>query len=349
MGVDAGSVAQLVLCLQEPELTLKRIAASALSEIAKHSPELAHAVVDAGAVAYLAPLIQHPDAKLKRQVCSALAQIAKHSVELAEVVVEAEIFPKILTCLKDLDLVVRKNSATLIREIAKHTPELATLIVNAGGHAAMIDYITESKGAGRLPGIMTLGYIAAFSETLALAIIVHQGILPLKDSLVSESEDHIKAAAAWSLCQIGRHTPDHARALAVADVFGKLIEVYASNESSEDLKKKAQSGLKNVLQKCTYLPALEPLLQTAPDAKIKKYLIQQFAKILPTNPAARKSFVQSGCLKIVQELKAEEGSKLQEYINTINSCYAPEIVQYFSPNYAQTLLKKLDDYEDAKS
>ena len=38
--VDAGAVAQLVLCLQEPELALRRISASALSEIAKHSPEV---------------------------------------------------------------------------------------------------------------------------------------------------------------------------------------------------------------------------------------------------------------------------------------------------------------------
>jgi hypothetical protein len=38
--VDAGAIAQLVLCLQEPELALRRISASALSEIAKHSPEV---------------------------------------------------------------------------------------------------------------------------------------------------------------------------------------------------------------------------------------------------------------------------------------------------------------------
>jgi 3-methyladenine DNA glycosylase AlkD len=256
--------------------------------------QLAHAVVDAGAVAYLAPLIQHPDAKLKRQVCSALAQIAKHSVDLAEVVVEAEIFPKILACLKDMDLVVRKNAATLIREVAKHTPELATLIVNAGGHAAIIDYISEAKGNARLPGIMTLGYIAAFSETLALAIVVHQGILPLKDALVNETEDHIKSAAAWSLCQVGRHTPDHARALAVADVFSKLVDAYVSPASSEDLQQKSQRGLKSVLQKCTYLPALEPLLHTAPE-KIAKYLVQQFAKVLPTSPESRKSVRACAC------------------------------------------------------
>ena len=45
-----GAVGLLVLCVQEPDLSLKRIAASALSDIAKHTPELAQAVVDAGAV-----------------------------------------------------------------------------------------------------------------------------------------------------------------------------------------------------------------------------------------------------------------------------------------------------------
>ena len=54
--------------IQEPELSLKRIAASALSDICKHSPELAQTVVDAGAIAHLAQMILNPDAKLK--VCS---------------------------------------------------------------------------------------------------------------------------------------------------------------------------------------------------------------------------------------------------------------------------------------
>lgn len=172
------------------------------------------AVVDAGAVAYLAPLISHPDAKLKRQVCCTLAHIAKHSVDLAEVVVEAEIFPNILNCLRDADTMVRKNAAMCIREVSKHTPELAKLIVNSGGAAALVDYITESQGNNKLPGIMAIGYIAAFSETLALAAIVSKAVLPLKEALVQEPEDHIKAACAWTLGQIGRHTPDHARALA---------------------------------------------------------------------------------------------------------------------------------------
>ncbi|KAI1242657.1 hypothetical protein IHE44_0000195 [Lamprotornis superbus] len=304
--VDAGAVPLLVLCIQEPEIALKRIAASTLSDISKHSPELAQTVVDAGAIAHLAQMILNPDAKLKRQVLSALSQIAKHSVDLAELMVEAEIFPVVLTCLKDSDEYVKKNGATLIREIAKHTPELSQFVVNSGGVAAVIDCIGSCKGTVRLPGIMTLGYVAAHSENLSMAVIVS----------------------------------------------------------------KTKKALKNILQKCTYLPALEPLLHEAPH-NIMKHVIGQFSKpygpmdymlsfslawpsphlppfipsslpavlwtelrigitqgaqnVLPHDSKARRLFVTSGGLKKVQEIKAEPGSLLQEYINTINNCYPEEI------------------------
>lgn len=225
--VAAGAVPQLVLCLQEPELSLKRIAVSTLSEICKHNSELAQFVVDATAVPYLVPMIQHPDGKLKRQVCACLAHIAKHTVDLAEVVVEAEVIPKIFPCLKDVDPVVRRNTATCVREIVKHTPELAEGVVRGGGHGALIDYMNDTsiKGAAKLPAIMAIGYIAAFSESLAGGIIALHGIPPLKAALVDEPEDHIKAAAAWSIGQLGRHTADNAKAVALVDCLRPLINV----------------------------------------------------------------------------------------------------------------------------
>ena len=67
---------------------------------------------------------------------------------------------------------VIKNTAILIREVSKHTMELCQLILNAGGVAALIDYLGNTRGNVRLPGIMALGYIAAHSETLAMAVIV---------------------------------------------------------------------------------------------------------------------------------------------------------------------------------
>ena len=44
--------------------------------------------------------------------------------------------------------------------------------MNAGGVAAVVDYVGESRGNVRLPGIMMLGYVAAHSENLAMAVIV---------------------------------------------------------------------------------------------------------------------------------------------------------------------------------
>jgi len=330
--------------VQEPELSLKRVAASALSDICKHSPELAQAVVDGGAVAYVAPLILSPDGKLKRQVCSCLAQICKHSVDLAEVVVEAEIFPPILNLLKDFDVYVRKNAATCIREVCKHTPELAQLVVNAGGVGALVDFVTDARGNAALPGIMALGFISAFSETLALAVVVSKGIPPLINAVVVEPEDHIKAASAWSLGQIGRHSPDHAKALADANALPKLLAVYLHEASSEDLKTKSKRALKSVIQKCVHLPALEPLLHDAPET-ILAYVVNQFAKVLPHDVAARRSFVTSGGLQRVLELQPEPGAKMGDFVRSISECYPKEIIDYYSPNYSKQLLDTLDAAE----
>lgn len=275
---------------------------------------------------------------------SALSQIAKHSVDLAELVVEAEIFPVVLTCMKDSDEYVKKNGATLIREIAKHSPELSQFIVNAGGVAAVIDCIGSCKGTVRLPGIMMLGYVAAHSENLSMAVIVSKGIPPLCTCLLEEHEDHIKAAAAWALGQIGRHTPEHARAVAETNVLGTLLSMYMDIRSSEDLQLKAKRALKNILQKCTYLPALEPLLHDAPP-NIMKHIVGQFSKVLPHDSKARRLFVTSGGLKKVQEIKAEPGSLLQEYINTINNCYPEEVVRYYSPGYSEMLLERVENYQ----
>lgn len=55
------------------------------------------------------------------------------------------------------------------------------------------------------------------------------------------------------------------------------------------------------------------------------------SKVLPHDSKARRLFVTSGGLKKVQEIEAEPGSPLQEYINAINGCFPEEIVRYCVP------------------
>ncbi len=93
---------------------------------------------------------------------------------------------------------------------------------------------------------------------------------------------------------------------------------------------------------CSYLNALEPLISDCP-TDILQYVLHQFAKTLPHEHSARKSFIQSGGLKKIQEIKVEVGSKLKQYIDEINAQYPQEIIQYYSPGYEQTLWKKMEE------
>ena len=45
-----------------------------------------------------------------------------------------------------------------------------------------------------------------------------------------------QAAAAWALGQAGRHTPEHAKAVAQANVLPTLLQCYLRAGSSEDLQ-----------------------------------------------------------------------------------------------------------------
>lgn len=74
-----------------------------------------------------------------------------------------------------------------------------------------------------------------------------QGVPQLSVCLSEEPEDHIKAAAAWALGQIGRHTPEHARAVAVTNTLPVLLSLYMSAESSEDLQVKVSALFLTVL------------------------------------------------------------------------------------------------------
>ncbi|XP_022904975.1 sperm-associated antigen 6-like [Onthophagus taurus] len=341
--VDTGALPLLVLCLQEPEITLKQIGASSLSDIAKHSIELAQSVVDAGAVPHFAKNLNNPDEKLKKQVLHGLSCIAKHSNDLAEVVVEAEIFPNVLIHMAHACPAVRKNAACLVRDVVKHSLELTQLVVNTGGIGAVIEYMAQSLEESKVPCITACGYISGHSDLLAMSVIGCQGVIQLKTILDESEDDATLCVTAWALGQIGKHSPEHSKAVAAAGVFPKLLSLYLAYNSSEDLKYKCKVALKQCLQKCLMLSALEPLLNDCPK-NILKYVLGQFSKVLPNDAKARRLFVTSGGLSKVQEIDAEPGSTLLEYITIINSCFPEEIVRYYSPGYPDTLLEKVEQY-----
>jgi hypothetical protein len=86
------------------------------------------------------------------------------------------------------------------------------------------------------------------------------------------------------------------------------------------------------------------LIEPAPD-KIKKYVLEQIAKLLPKNPKAKVPFVTSGGFQSVQKIVPEPGSKIREYIDLINQCYPEQAVRYYSPQYPQDLISEIEAME----
>ena len=87
---------------------------------------------------------------------------------------------------------------------------------------------------------MAIGFVAAFSETLASTVIAEKAVLPLVDVIRNEDEDVLKGAATWTLAQIGKHSSEHAKAVAVTGTSHFLyrsspVSLFRNSERSREL------------------------------------------------------------------------------------------------------------------
>jgi HEAT repeat protein len=333
--VEAKAVHSLILCLQEPEVELKRAAAMTLSFICQHTKQLAQQVAEIG-LDQISFFVTFNDTVVKRNICLLLGNIVKHSVELADHVMDKLNPRKLLGCLNETDPIIAKNAAFCLCEIARKSFENSRKIVNNNGAAIIVEFITNVKGDVRLYGIMTLGFIASYKENLATEIIKARAINQLKDALQNETQQHIKAAACYALGQIGMHSSEHAKEVSDANVLYLMLFYYRAHESTDELKMQAKVALKNIIDKCSYLTALEPLIQKAPD-EILKHILDQYIKHLKNSTFEKKQFIQNEGLKKLQEIYHELPDQLKEKVHSINSYFPDSIVKYYSPEYAQAL------------
>jgi hypothetical protein len=129
--------------------------------------------------------------------------------------------------------------------------------------------------------------------------------VPLAAALTEEPEHHIRAATAWSIGQIGRHTPDHAKAVADTGVLMVLAALESDKSSSEDLKIKARQSLRAVVGKLTHLPALNALVQRKLPESIMKTVLEQLGKVLAHDASGRADFVRQGGLERILQITDE--------------------------------------------
>lgn len=342
----AGAVEQLSLCIQDPETSLKKVATMALSEIGKHNAELADRIANnAGTLRVLTGCLADRDWELRQYACMCLANIAKHNEDLAQKVANSDLFTRLINCIKDEKEKVQKQAVLCIKEIAVHSLDLAKMVCDIGGVTPyIVEYINRAPGVAKLHAIMTLGYVAGFDHDLAKSVVQCKGHIALVSALSQKVEDHVKAAAAWSLGQIGRHSSELAKELAEQKALNELLIVFAAAEEKGDLKNKAKKALKSIIQQCQEIEPLRPLLQTAPET-VLKHVVAQMAKVLKANPTARRPFAEKGSLKKLQDIHVAPESKLQSSINEINDLFPPEVTQHYSADYMNNLMKKIEEYK----
>ena len=66
------------------------------------------------------------------------------------------------------------------------------MIVNAGGIAPIVDYFNDCTGSANIPALMCLGYVSAYSETLALSVIMAKGVEPIIKLLSKDEDQNVK-------------------------------------------------------------------------------------------------------------------------------------------------------------
>ena len=76
---------------------------------------------------------------------------------------------------------------------------MAQLIVNSGGIVPIVEYLKESTGNARMPALMALGYISAFSETLAMSVILAKAVPVLAVVLDEEVEEHLLVSIIYNI------------------------------------------------------------------------------------------------------------------------------------------------------
>lgn len=104
-------------------------------------------------------------------------------------------------------------------------------------------------------------------------------IILLGEILHNKKDDALLSVTAWTIGQIGKHSSEHTNVIASANILPRLLDLYQSAGSSQDLRAKCKTSLKYCLQKCLMLTALEPLLYSAPSS-ILKYILGQYSKVV---------------------------------------------------------------------
>merc|ERR1712192_46605 len=167
---------------------------------------------------------------------------------------------------------------------------------------------------------------------------------------MGEADPNIQMRATYALGCLGKHSSDHAKSLAENDVLNNLMQILVNPNSIEELKKECRRALKMIIGNCTSVAALDKIITDDTPANILVQVFKQLAKVLPMDNQSKKAFVvNKGLRKILEKKQKIQGDPaIKKAIDDICSIYPDEMVKYYTPDYREVLLKKLEEYHDGE-
>ena len=333
---------------------VRRAATSALCAFARHTPALAEAVVLARAFPLALVLMRDTDVATRAAAASLVREVVKHSETLAATVAEAG---GVGSCVEFLGTVTSADSGGGGVAVSSSSSSSSSSQIPGGVLAATLTITPSGSGNGgvggalrgtaRLPAVMALGYIAAYSEPLAAAVVAAAGVSALRDALTDAgAEEHARSAAVWALGQVGKHSAACARAIANADILRLLLALASASPAQvgDDVREKARRALLAIVSQCDAIPALVALIPACPPREAVKVLAQ-LAALLGTDAGRRRDFLASGALKLIQRAdpaaraaSATHGSAAtREFVaNSALASGATSVDAFFAPPFATT-------------
>ncbi|KAL1459243.1 hypothetical protein WDU94_011248 [Cyamophila willieti] len=340
------AVEDLTMILASSDPRHKHAASFALDNIAKYNPQLARHVVSRGVIPLLVKAARDDNVNVKTNALQCLADISKQTPTLAKTVAEEGATTVAVEHLKYPRAAVQKSAAAILENVSMHNPRLADQVVLSDGVAGLLCVIDCSGSSKSLSAIMTLGYLASQSEQVAEQIILSDGIPRLKSILECESNaenEELQAAVAWTLGEIGKYSEEKVASLSKENVVALIFSKTTQLDTSDNFRKQCILALNMLIPKCECWQELMQMFQENESKEILPSLLCGLGKVLSCHPHARRSFVQSGCLTKLLEIK--ETPDIAPYLKTIYSCFPEDILQYSSPGYMQNLIKLVDSYQ----
>ncbi|KAL5238775.1 hypothetical protein ACI65C_006185 [Semiaphis heraclei] len=347
--VSSGILPQIVQSLKEERHNSKLHALITLSEIAKHNQKLANKIVSVNtlprAVIFLST-DYNTEVKLQASALALIKNIAKHSLKLTETVLESHIFPEVLLLMAHPDESIRYNASEVVCAVVKNSVDISKMIVTTGGIVSLLNVILNSNEYPSTPAILALGYISSVSPLLATAVINSKVLKHLTAILkVSDTNDDcLKAGAAWTLQMIGQHSDKHSKSIFDCHAVSAMIDVYTNSNPTQEAHYKCKSAIQTIVRKCEDFGALEKLLAPSTPIKIMPHILLKMTKILPKSFKARRIFIKSGHLKMIQNLTTDINSNLYHVIRSVNCCFPEAVLQMIAGDIPESVLKKSDKY-----